>query len=243
MPTTLFISDLHLADERPEINTLFFRFVNEIAVGAKSLYILGDLFEYWVGDDQLDVDPLARAVADSLRKLTTRGIHVFFMHGNRDFLIGERFAQETGLTILPDPTLIELDGERVLLMHGDTLCTDDVEYQKFRALARSDKWQRETLAKPYAERNALAHSIRAQSDSAKAIKTEEIMDVAPETVTQVFKAHAYPLMIHGHTHRPATHQHIVDGHTCARWVLADWHGRGEYLRNAENSWLRMPVTN
>ena len=156
---------------------------------------------------------------------------------------GERFARETGLTILPDPTLIELDGERVLLLHGDTLCTDDVEYQKFRALARSEKWQRETLAKPYAERNALAHSIRAQSDSAKAIKTEEIMDVTPETVAHVFRAHAYPLMVHGHTHRPATHKHIVDGHTCARWVLADWHGRGEYLRNAENSWQRVPVTN
>lgn len=243
MSPTLFISDLHLADERPEINTLFFRFINEIAISAKSLYILGDLFEYWVGDDQLDHDPLARAVADALRSLGNSGVQLFFMHGNRDFLIGERFARETGLIILSDPTLIELNAERVLLLHGDTLCSDDVEYQKFRTLTRSENWQRETLAKPYAERSALAHSIRAQSDSAKAIKAEEIMDVTPATVERTFREYGFPIMIHGHTHRPATHQHLIDGHSCERWVLADWHGRGEYLLNAEDTWRRMAVKN
>jgi UDP-2,3-diacylglucosamine hydrolase len=229
MRATLFISDLHLADERPEINVLFFRFLDETAGTADALYILGDLFEYWVGDDQLDHDLLARAVVDSLRRVSDSGTHVFFMHGNRDFLIGERFAREAGLTILPDPTLIELDDQRVLLMHGDTLCTDDVAYQKFRAQTRTNEWKSATLAQPYKARQQLARSIRTQSDTEKSQKAEEIMDVTEATVEEIFRQHHYPLMIHGHTHRPATHRLSVDGHACERWVLADWHGRGECL--------------
>jgi UDP-2,3-diacylglucosamine hydrolase len=240
MSTTLFVSDLHLADERPEINTLFFRFMSEIA-STNALYILGDLFEYWVGDDQLDHDPLARAVADSLRRVSDSGTRIFFMHGNRDFLIGERFAREAGLTILPDPTLIKLYGQQVLLMHGDTLCTDDVAYQKFRAQTRTNEWKDATLAQPYKARQQLAQSIRTQSDTEKSQKAEEIMDVTEATVEEVFRQHHYPLMIHGHTHRPATHRLLIDDHVCERWVLADWHGRGECLALSQRRWQRIVV--
>lgn len=229
MSTTLFISDLHLADERPEINSLFFRFMNEAARGSDALYILGDLFEYWVGDDQLDHDPLARSVTDSIRHLSDTGTSVYFMHGNRDFLIGERFAREAGLAILADPTLVELDGQKMLLMHGDTLCTDDTAYQKFRAQTRTAEWQKAALANPYEARQQLAQSMRTRSDAEKNQKREEIMDVSNATVEEAFRKHHYPLMIHGHTHRPATHRLSVDGYACERWVLADWHGRGECL--------------
>ncbi len=219
----LFISDLHLHASRPAINELFFRFLQTEATEAADLYILGDLFEYWVGDDQLDHDALARQVADGLGKVADSGVNVWFMHGNRDFLIGARFAAEAGLTILPDPTLITLDKERVLLLHGDTLCTDDVAYQRFRRQARDPKWQSAILAQSYEERVRLASSIRMQSDSEKAGKAEEIMDVALPTVEQVLREHGYPTIIHGHTHRPARHEHSVDGRTCVRWVLSDWH--------------------
>jgi UDP-2,3-diacylglucosamine hydrolase len=241
MRPTLFISDLHLADERPEINAIFFRFLDETAGTADALYILGDLFEYWVGDDQLDHDPLARAVVDSLRRVSDGGTRVFFMHGNRDFLIGKRFAREAGLTILADPTLIELYDQRVLLMHGDTLCTDDIAYQKFRAQTRTREWKSATLAQPYKARQQLAQSIRTQSDTEKSQKAEEIMDVTEATVEEVFRQHHYPLMIHGHTHRPATHRFLIDGRACERWVLADWHGRGEYLALSQRRWQRIVV--
>jgi UDP-2,3-diacylglucosamine hydrolase len=229
MRPTLFISDLHLTDEHAVRSKIFFRFTREIAVRAESLYILGDLFEYWVGDDQLDHDPLARAVADALRVLAATGVQVYFMRGNRDFLIGERFAQEAALDILDDPHLIELNGERILLMHGDTLCTDDTAYQQFRALTRSEKWQRETLAKPYAERNALARAIRAQSDSAKAKKSDEIMDVSQVAVDETFRRFDYPILLHGHTHRPASHVRHIDARETRRWVLPDWTANGFYL--------------
>ena len=237
MSATLFISDLHLADERPEINALFFRFLDKTACTANALYILGDLFEYWVGDDQLDHDRLARAVVDSLRRVSDGGTSIFFMHGNRDFLIGERFAREACLTILPDPTLIKLYDQRVLLMHGDTLCTDDVAYQKFRAQTRTPDWKNAILAQPYEARQELARSIRTQSDTEKSQKAEVIMDVAEATVEEVFRKHDYPLIIHGHTHRPATHRLSVDRRACERWVLADWHRRGEYL-TVSNSGLQ-----
>ena len=237
----LFISDLHLSDERPEMNTLFFQFLENIAIKAESLFILGDLFDYWVGDDQLDHDPIARQVADALKVLAQGGVNIFFMPGNRDFLIGQRFADETGLVILTDPNLVNLYGQQTLLMHGDTLCTDDVMYQKFRAQTRTGDWMNATLGRPYEARQQLAQSIRNQSDSAKSQKPEEIMDVAEATVQQAFRQHRYPLLIHGHTHRPATHQHVVDGHRCERWVLADWHRRGEYLEVSEHGVKRVGI--
>lgn len=227
--STLFISDLHLDQTRPETTAAFFHFCESQARDAKALYILGDLFEYWVGDDQLDHDPLARAVTDALKTLANTGVSAYFMHGNRDFLIGERFAREAHLTLLADPTLITINDERILLLHGDTLCTDDVAYQQFRKQARDPAWQAAILAKPYAERVAFAKQIRERSNSEKSLKAEDIMDVTPSTVENVLRDWNYPTMIHGHTHRPATHTHVVDGHTCKRVVLADWDEVAETL--------------
>ena len=229
MRPTLFITDLHLSASRPEISALFFRFLDDTAGKASALYILGDLFEVWLGDDQLDRDPLARKVADALRDCAKSGVKVFFMHGNRDFLIGERFALAANLTLLDDPTLIEVNAQRCLLLHGDTLCTDDATYQAFRTQARDPAWQAAVLAKPYRERVAFAHNIRQQSNSEKSRKAEDIMDVSAATVGQVFRDWQYPLMIHGHTHRPATHAHEVDGVRCTRIVLADWRDAVEVL--------------
>ncbi len=219
---TLFISDLHLCESRPELGELFFDFLKNTAATADALYILGDLFEVWLGDDQLDHDPLSRQVADALRMFTTGGVTTYFMRGNRDFLIGERFAHEAGITLLNDPTLIELNGQRCLLLHGDTLCTDDVSYQAFRTQARDPAWQAAVLAKSYAERVQFSASIRQQSNSEKSLKAEDIMDVSQANVSEVFRSWNYPVMIHGHTHRPATHVHVVDGLECTRIVLADW---------------------
>ena len=236
MRPTLFISDLHLCKERPRISRLFERFIADIAPTGESLYILGDLFEYWIGDDQLDLDPLAHDVARQLNALTASGTKIFFMHGNRDFLIGERFAREAGLEILTDPTLIDIDSSPVLLMHGDTLCTDDVAYQTFRHQVRSSGWQQATLAKPYPVRVALAQSIRSQSDTEKSMKPEAIMDVNAAAVDQAFRDYRYPVMVHGHTHRPARHEHLLDGRHCVRWVLQDWHEFGGYLANTGGEW-------
>ena len=229
MRPTLFISDVHLCESRPHINALFLRFLTDTATAAKSLYILGDLFEYWIGDDQLDHDPLARKVADALRRVAESGVNIFFMHGNRDFLIGERFAHEAGLSLLNDPTLIDLNGQPCLLLHGDTLCTDDVAYQAFRRQSRNPTWQAAVLAKPYNERMEFAKRIREQSTSEKSLKADDIMDVSSTTVEQAFRDWQYPLMIHGHTHRPATHDHEIDGRRCIRQVLADWRDKVEFL--------------
>lgn len=241
MQATLFISDLHLSETRPSVNALFFRFLETAATGAASLYILGDLFDYWVGDDQLEHDLVGRNVASALRGLSETGTKIFLMHGNRDFLIGKRFAAESGSILLPDPALIDLNNKPTLLLHGDTLCTDDVAYQRFRLQARDTEWQREILAKPYSIRQTLAKSIRMQSDSEKSGKAEEIMDVTPGSVEAAFRSYDCPTIIHGHTHRPATHRHVVDGNICQRWVLADWHERGEYLCAFQDTLTRVSV--
>jgi UDP-2,3-diacylglucosamine hydrolase len=225
--SALFISDLHLDKTRPDTTAAFFHFAEGAARNACALYILGDLFEFWVGDDQIDHDPLARRVTDVLAALSAEGVAVCLMRGNRDFLIGERFAREAKLTLLDDPSEIGIGTERYLLLHGDTLCTDDVAYQRFRTMARDPAWQAAVLAKPYAERVALAHSIREKSATEKAAKPEDIMDVSLATVEDTFRQHDYLPMIHGHTHRPALHTHVVDGHTCSRRVLADWHATAE----------------
>ena len=239
---TLFISDLHLCAERPQITRLFERFIAETAPAAASLYILGDLFEYWIGDDQLDVDPLARDVARRLHNLAASGTRIFFMHGNRDFLIGERFAREAGLEILPDPTLINIGNTPVLLMHGDTLCTDDKRYQSFRQQVRSAEWQQAILAKPIPERQTLAQSIRSQSDIEKSMKPEAIMDVNADAVTAVFRDQGFPIIVHGHTHRPARHEYLINGHSCVRWVLQDWHEIGGYLSVSDGEWRATAVS-
>ncbi len=232
MAHTLLVSDLHLAAERPHITAQFFDFVRDTAPAAEALYILGDLFEYWIGDDDHD-EPLNDAVARALATLGTRGARgtrVYLMQGNRDVLIGADFTARCSAALIADPTVVELHGTRTLLMHGDTLCTDDLEYQKFRFYARDVENQRQFLAQPLAARRDQMRGMRAQSEQIKKEKTDEIMDVSPVAVEDALRAHGYPRLIHGHTHRPARHAHAVDGRTCERWVLADWYQRGSYLR-------------
>lgn len=190
--------------------------------------MLGDLFEYWIGDDSL-AQPFNRQVAEAFQGLARRGTQLYFMHGNRDFLIGEEFARAAGMTLLEDGTEIDLYGSRTLLMHGDALCTDDVEYQKLRAMVRNPAWQRTFLAKPIEERIRMAQALRGESEQAKQAKDAAIMDVSVPTVESVLRAHGYPRLIHGHTHRPARHEHVVDGRLCERFVLADWYQQGSYL--------------
>ena len=228
MSHTLFISDLHLAAERAHINQQFFDFLQQVAPSAQALYILGDLFEYWVGDDDHE-DPLNSSVASALATLVKRGVPVHLMHGNRDLLIGQAFAARAGATLIGDPTEVDLHGTRTLLLHGDTLCTDDIDYQKFRAYTHHPQTQAQFLQLPLAARHQQMRNMRAQSEASKSSKAAEIMDVSQVTVEQTLRAHAYPRMIHGHTHRPARHEHAVDGHVCERWVLADWYLRGSYL--------------
>ncbi len=226
--STLFISDLHLCSGRPGINRSFFGFLEREAKSADALYILGDLFEYWAGDDDLG-DPFNAAVVAALARLVGSGVPAYLMHGNRDFVIGETFARASGLKLLPDPALLSLYRQPVLLMHGDTLCTLDREYQAFRREARSDAWIRNLLNCPLAERKAAIEALRRQSEQEKRGKPAEIMDVAPAEVEAALRRHGYPRLIHGHTHRPARHVHMVDGHACERWVLADWYRAGSYL--------------
>ncbi len=228
MAKSFFISDLHLAAEQPQSTETALRFLRNTAGEAERLYILGDLFEYWIGDEAL-AEPMTARVAKALNELARGDTQVFFMHGNRDFLIGDRFAEAAGLQLLPDPYLVTLYGKPTLLMHGDTLCTDDVDYLQFREMVRNPAWQSDFLAKSLAERTQLAQSARSESERAKQIKSMAIMDVSPAAVESVLRQHDYPRLIHGHTHRPATHQHVVDGHVCERCVLADWYQRGSYL--------------
>jgi UDP-2,3-diacylglucosamine hydrolase len=224
MQRTLFISDLHLDPGRPETTARFERFLDREASQAEALYILGDLFEAWVGDDSLSLDFNA-AIAGWLKRVahTTR---VCFMQGNRDFLAGAGFLAATGASPLTDPTLIDLYGTRALLMHGDTLCTGDTAYQTFRAQSRDPRWQAAALSQPLQKRLAIARGMRADSEAAKAGKSEAIMDVADDAVAQAFRDSGCQLLIHGHTHRPARHESRVDGAPCVRWVLPDWYGVG-----------------
>lgn len=226
---SIFISDLHLCAERSHINQQFFDFIERTASQARALYILGDLFEYWAGDDDL-ADPFHASVAQALRSLGAQGTSVYVMHGNRDLLIGREFAQRCGAQLIPDPTLLDLEGTPTLIMHGDTLCTDDTEYQKFRAHARNPDYQAQFLAQPLATRREQILDLRAQSERSKQNKSNEIMDVSQSAVAEALRSHGYPRLIHGHTHRPARHVHTVDSQACERWVLNDWYQRGGYLR-------------
>jgi UDP-2,3-diacylglucosamine hydrolase len=218
-----FVSDLHLAPERPAATGRFFRFLDTRARGAAALYILGDLFEYWVGDDDLDA-PVARETAAHLRALAESGTRVYFIHGNRDFLLAGRYARHAGMTLLADPTLIDLAGVPSVLMHGDTLCTDDRAYQRFRRLTRPG-WVKKLLASlPMSLKRRLAGQARAGSEAAKRGKSTLIMDVNADAVADVLRRHQATRLIHGHTHRPARHALDVDGIACERWVLPDWYG-------------------
>ncbi|MHB8667381.1 MAG: UDP-2,3-diacylglucosamine diphosphatase [Burkholderiales bacterium] len=226
--STLFISDLHLCAGRPQSNRSFFDFLERIARSARALYILGDLFEYWVGDDDL-ADPFNATVVAALSQLAGSGVPAYLMHGNRDFVIGDAFARASRVTLLPDPTLLSLYGQQTLLMHGDTLCTLDSDYQAFRREARSQSWISGLMRQPLAERKAGIEALRRKSEQEKRGKPAEIMDVAPAEVEATLRRYGYPRLIHGHTHRPARHVHTVDGNICERWVLADWYQGGSYL--------------
>jgi UDP-2,3-diacylglucosamine hydrolase len=225
---SLFISDLHLTEERPAANEQFIDFLEGKARAADALYILGDFFEYWIGDDDLE-EPFNAVMAALLRRLTRGGMALYLMHGNRDFLIGERFCTATGAQLLADPTVHEIEGVSTLLAHGDTLCTDDVDYQNWRRIARSEQWQREFLAKPRAERRSTILDLREKSKALVQGKPVEIMDVNDAAVAQALRRHGVTRLVHGHTHRPGQRALSVDGRPAERWVLPDWYGRGGYL--------------
>ena len=228
--TTLFISDLHLDAERPEITALFGRFLDSEARSADALYILGDLFEAWVGDD--DPSAAGALVAEKLRALVDAGVPTYFIRGNRDFLLGESFAARCGMTLLEDPSVIDLYGTPTLILHGDLLCTDDTAYQQFRTQTRAPQWQAQFLAQPLQSRLAFAAQARAASKArygelvAKGM-AETIGDVSPATVQDWFARSGVTRMIHGHTHRPAIHD---EGNGNTRIVLGDWYTQGSVLR-------------
>jgi UDP-2,3-diacylglucosamine hydrolase len=226
--TTLFISDLHLDASRPHITRLFVDFVHVEAVQASALYILGDLFEAWIGDDA--DDETADQVADALADLHAQGVPCFFMHGNRDFLLGDAYARRARMTLLPDPSVVEIEGQRVLLMHGDTLCTDDAPYQAFRAQSHMPAWQRAFLARPVAERRAFAEQARAESKRYTRSVADAITDVSSAAVVAALSDADVRRLIHGHTHRPATHCIDVSGVMHQRIVLGDWYEQGSVLR-------------
>lgn len=224
---TLFVSDLHLDAASPEIARQFHAFLEGEARSAEALYILGDLFEAWLGDD--DPDPAARATVRVLRALTDSGVPVFVMHGNRDFLIGERFCRETGAVLLPDGTVIELYGERAVLMHGDALCTDDASYQRLRRIVRNPVVRGLFRIMTLGQRRTLAARMRAGSRAHVGMTAPEIMDVNAEAVAHAFREAGVRTMIHGHTHRPAVHPLEIDGAPAKRIVLGDWYTQGSVL--------------
>ncbi|MFO1350875.1 MAG: UDP-2,3-diacylglucosamine diphosphatase [Gammaproteobacteria bacterium] len=224
---TLFVSDLHLDAARPAATALFLRFLAERATAARALYILGDLFEAWIGDDD-DSEPGA-SVATALQRLGHRGVPVYFIHGNRDFLLGPRYAAASGIRLLAETQVIDLYGEPTLIMHGDTLCTDDADYQALRTKVRSPRWQRRMLRLPLCARRWLARKYRADSRKATQRKTAAIMDVSQDAVAQSLRVHGVHRLIHGHTHRPAVHDFIVDGQRAQRIVLGDWYQQGSVL--------------
>ena len=228
----LFISDLHLTEDEPANADAFLAFLQGPARSAASLFILGDLFEYWAGDDDL-ATPFNAHIAAAIRALADAGTAVFFMSGNRDLLAGPTFAEAIGARLLEDPTRVRFDKDAdappLLLSHGDALCTDDLAYQAFRRQVRDPAWQTGFLAQPLAARKAFIASLRQQSETAKAEKAIEIMDVNADAVAALLRTHGYPSLIHGHTHRPACHRLEVDRHSCTRHVLSDWRGQASWL--------------
>lgn len=226
-PETLFISDLHLSANLPDRTLHFLAFIERRARGVERLYILGDLFDAYIGDDD-DTSPY-REVKQALRQLTDSGTAVFFQQGNRDFLIGEEFCRATGANLLGDYAVIDLYGHPALITHGDLLCTDDILYQQARLRVRSDVWKRRALAKPLWLRQIYARWYRFKSRLDKAKKSAEIMDVNPDTVLTQLRRFGVTTLIHGHTHRPAVHRFMLDGREAQRFVLAEWTTTGQAL--------------
>ncbi|AKZ83278.1 TPA: UDP-2,3-diacylglucosamine diphosphatase [Enterobacter hormaechei subsp. steigerwaltii] len=225
---TLFIADLHLQTEEPAITAGFLRFLRGEAKSADALYILGDLFEAWIGDD--DPNPLHREMAAAIKALVDSGVPCYFIHGNRDFLIGQRYARESGMTLLPEEQVLNLYGRNILIMHGDTLCTDDTGYLAFRAKVHTPWIQKVFLALPLFIRNRIAASMRAGSKAANSSKSMTIMDVNPQAVVKVMEKHRVQWLIHGHTHRPDVHSLIANGEPAHRVVLGAWHSEGSMVK-------------
>ena len=232
--TRLFISDLHLDESRPEITRLFVEFLEHHGGNVASLYILGDLFEAWIGDD----DPSAhnQEIIAAMNRFAAKGSKGYFMHGNRDFLAGDLFSRNSGFTILQDPTKIDIDGVPTLLMHGDTLCVDDVEYQSFRRMVRDPDWQKAFLAKPLAARMEFAEKAREESRAQTKTKSAQITDVNQQAVKATMRQWQTPRLIHGHTHRPNIHQFEMDDATHERIVLGDWYEQGSVLTYMEGEY-------
>jgi UDP-2,3-diacylglucosamine hydrolase len=230
---TLFISDIHLHESRPQITRAFFHFLRTQAIHAEALYILGDFFDVWIGDD--DDTLLLQEVADELSAINQRGVAIYYLHGNRDFLLGTDYATKAGMTLIPDGTLINLYGTPTLLMHGDSLCTNDVSYQQFRNMVRGAPWQDQFLAQSISARRAIAAQLREKSQSMNSTKAEDIMDVTEAEVSAQMKAAGVRLLIHGHTHRPARHPLVIDGKPAERIVLGDWHDSAWCIKADENN--------
>ena len=226
--TTLFIADLHLSEQRPEITELFLTFLKNEARQARALYILGDLFEAWLGDDC--ILPGYQPIIEALKELTDNQVELYFVHGNRDFLVGQQFCELTGCKLLDESTVITIDNQQYLIMHGDTLCTDDVKYQQFRLMVRNPEWQRQLLAKTPAERIALAKEYREISQTETAEKADDIMDVNQSEVEKALTDANVSTLIHGHTHRPNIHTFKLNDNDAQRIVLGDWYEQGSVLR-------------
>ncbi len=236
--SVLFISDLHLEAERPDITRAFLHFLSTRARTAEALYILGDFFEAWIGDDGMD--EFQHAIARALREVSDSGTRIYLMHGNRDFLIGQAFCREAGCTLLRDPSLIDLGGEKILLMHGDSLCTLDVAYMKLR------RWLRNPLSLfilrnlPLSSRHKLARKLRKESRAQTRMKASEIVDVTPSEVEKIMHDKGVRILIHGHTHRPAVHELEIDGRPARRIVLGDWDSQGWALEADEQGLQQAP---
>lgn len=227
----LFVSDLHLSAELPKTTEAFFGFLRDHALRAKSLFLLGDIFEYWAGDDDLD-DDFHQSVIEALRRVADQGVVLYWIAGNRDFLVGEAFALACGMQLLDEPHVATIEGQRVLLLHGDAQCTDDTAYMAFRKQVRDPDWQRAFLARPLAERKTIIAGLREGSRQAQREKPMAIMDVNAHEIEQLFDAHAVTLMIHGHTHRPDVHE--INGRV--RHVLPDWDCEADRIRGG---WIAM----
>lgn len=238
--TTLFISDLHLCASRPAITEAFISFMQDTASKVKTLFVLGDLFEYWAGDDDTD-DAFHQLIISAFKNASDAGVKIFFMHGNRDFLIAQGFCRQAGITLIEDPTMIDLQGKKTLLSHGDSLCVDDVAYQQFRNQVRDKKWQTEFLNQPLQLRKQQIEAIRARSEQEKTQKSMDIMDVNADAITALLRKHQPDLLIHGHTHRPNLHTIELDGRLISRWVLGDWYEQGSYLACDEHGCKAMQL--
>ena len=221
--SAIFVSDTHLSEDSPSVIDKFNRFLETYANKHEFLFILGDLFEYWIGDDANQFE----SVVTTLQKLKTK---IYFIPGNRDFLIGSEFLNKTNITLLDDLTLIQLGNHKAVILHGDTLCIDDKEYQEFRAKVRLESWKKDFLNKKIHTRLEICKNLRRKSNEAQIKKSELLMDVNEHEVKKLFKDLSFPsIMIHGHTHRPKRHKYLLDNHACERWVLNDWYDSGSYL--------------